>query len=270
MSHTVSNTQGALLGTCPSPGSGVATSLSSHPYTLEGIAKAAFARVLDGADVTTLLHALQFDPLSTARSLRAANSPFFSTGQSAGSAAVALKILGVRTLAMIALASSFDYGLGRRWSGQLELLRRHSIRVAVLAQQVACSTGHAQQSDLAFVAGLLHDIHPMLHYRDDLGNATAADCASRTAALLRRWNLPAAIVEAIGELGTEPSRLASGPSLGTVLTISHELVACMDGPVAQALHRARSFEVQLGLPEGVLDDAFAMAATRIHGMEVTA
>ncbi len=238
--------------------------------TLDGGLKSAVSRALEGADATALIQLLRFDPLSTARCLRVANSPFFFLGQRVACIDDALEVLGSRTLAMIALASSFDYGLGRKWSGQLDGLRRHSIQIATLAQQIAYSAGRPWQAEDAFIAGLLHDIHPMLHYRDHLVEGRVGDGALRSAGLLRGWNLPVRIIEAIDELGNAPDQPSSPQALGSVLRIAHALAPGFDHGAAVLIEQLRPLANALQLPADVMADAFSTASARLDAMGLAA
>jgi HD-like signal output (HDOD) protein len=248
----------ALSGGCQLP---------ARTSALESAVKAAVARALESDDITGLIAIVQADPLTTARYLRVVNSPFYGLRQRIGCATLALNVLGRRASAMIALVSSFDYGFSRKRSDRLERVRRHSLRTAVLAHQLAQRSGRAEE---AFAAGLLHEIHTMLHSSRDVANqsaGTATDCSLQSAGLLQSWNLPAAMVDAIAELGQalKIGRLPSG-ELGKVLWVAHQIAHQLDTAGSTAVDMT-ALATALGIQEAVLNDLVAAAGLRYEAIE---
>ena len=167
------------------------------------------------------------DQALTARVLRLANSAFYGVSRRIGTVREAVVILGFRTIKTLTLAACLypaltgelrGYGLGR---GELW---RHSIACAISAQALARQVGSTAphvgpvSPDEAFVAGLLHDIGKMvlsIHLKEYLGQTRdralaegisflaaerailGVDHAQAGAAIAEKWNLPAALVDAI-------------------------------------------------------------------------
>ncbi len=231
--------------------------------------KAAVSRALDNEDVTGLMAILQADPLTTARYLRVVNSPFYGSRPPIGSAAAALQMLGCHASAMIALVSSFDYGLSRKRDHRLERMRLHCLQTAVLAHALSAGSDWAEE---AFMAGLLHEIHFMLHATAESGDAredgVVADYANRSAALLRSWNLPGAIVDAIAEHGrAQQTGLIPASGVGRVLWLAHELAHCVSSVADCVPHDLGWFAAQLGTGVGNLGQMIAAAQERFRAIE---
>jgi HD-like signal output (HDOD) protein len=222
--------------------------------------KVAVMRALDNDDASGLLAILQADPLTTARYLSVVNSPFYGSRQ-VGSAVAAMQLLGCRASAMIALVSSFDYGLSRKRDHHLESVRLHCLQTAVLAH--ALSAGRDWADD-AFVAGLLHEIDFMLHAVNESDSGRKDDdtvaIADRSAALLRSWNLPRGIVDAIAEHGrAQQTGLIPAGGLGRVLWLAHELAHRVCNTADRGQHDLDWFAAQLGTSPGILEQTIAAA-----------
>ena len=171
----------------------------------------------EGADVDTIAHHINSDPAITARLLAAANAASSGVSSRIHSAKQAFIVLGVDRIVSIILASALIHRFDPGGAGfDARLLWRHSLGVAscakVLAQQIGANP------DVAFTAGLLHDIGQLLMYtaspvdyvealelrRDqDISIVSAEQLvfgydhthAGRT--LAQTWNLPVEIEEAI-------------------------------------------------------------------------
>lgn len=189
-------------------------------------------------ELAQLARAIEADAALTMRVLRTANSPFY--GSRAGIATVrnACRVLGVHALRNVAIAmlalqqfpADAPSGLSRRD------LWRHCTAVAAAARFLAQRLG--RDADMAFTAGLLHDIGRIaldacfpdayahvLARRDREGlslyDAELAvfgmDHAAVAAELARVWQLPAAIIAAVG--AHHPEHDGNSDSYGDVVHI---------------------------------------------------
>ena len=191
-------------------------------------------------ELVKLAHAIEADPALTMRVLRTANSPFY--GSRAGIATVrnACRVLGVHALRNVAITLlALQQFPAEGGSGGLSRhdLWRHCTAVAAAARFLAQRLGH--NSDMAFTAGLLHDIGRMaldacfpvvymqvLARRDSEGTSLheaelavfGMDHAAVATELVRMWQLPEAIAAAVG--AHHPERTGSCDSYGDVVHIA--------------------------------------------------
>ena len=104
--------------------------------------------------------ALEKDPVLAARALRMATSAAFAAGAKKVSLQEALARLGAKALKSLlveASAQKLFVSKNPQINEQLKVLWEHSVAVGMLARDVLALTG-AQDSDSAYLAGLLHDI----------------------------------------------------------------------------------------------------------------
>jgi len=108
-----------------------------------------------------VVNIVENDPYLTARVLRIANSAAFSTGHSITTLNKAIIHLGEKIVAGIAIGSCsskvFNRALEGYESGPGDLWD-HSLQTAIAAREIASYAHHGVSRDLAFTAGLLHDI----------------------------------------------------------------------------------------------------------------
>lgn len=114
-------------------------------------------------DVDALLQHLNSDPAIVARLLAAANSVATGVSTRIYSARQALLILGVDRVVGIIMASALVHRYDA-WNADFDtrLLWQHSLGVAVCARVLAEDAG--VNPELAFTAGLLHDIGQLLMF----------------------------------------------------------------------------------------------------------
>ena len=161
------------------------------------------------------------DPVMTAKMLQVVNSPYFALTQQIIDPADAVMFLGTeRTKSLILLAkvfSQFDEGKCAGFS--VEALWQHSMAVGAFARAIAMTqTRDAKLADVAFTAGLLHDVGKLFlganlptEYSQILAQAERRSVAVRVveqealgathaelgASLLGTWGLPLAILKGI-------------------------------------------------------------------------
>jgi len=169
------------------------------------------------ADVDFLVHHINTDPAIVARLLAAANSTAFGLTTRIESTRQAFMVLAVDRVRGIILSSALIHRFNARTdSFDARMLWRHSLGVALCARVIAEKQGG--NAELAFTAGLLHDIGQLLmfaasqaEYDRVLERKREADCtileaeqnifgydhAAAGQALARSWQLPRDISEAI-------------------------------------------------------------------------
>jgi HD-like signal output (HDOD) protein len=121
----------------------------------------------DSADLGSLARRINAQPGIAVRLLRVANSSYY--GQSGRVATIdhAARLLGLTSLRGIAAAACFDRmtaAVARGVAIDLPALRRHSLATACAAQALARHVAPSL-SDLAFMAGLLHDLGVIVQWR---------------------------------------------------------------------------------------------------------
>ena len=199
-------------------------------------------------DVRALKQCIENDPALTSRVLRVVNSSLFGLPREVSDLNQALALLGIKPLKLLVLGFSLPGNmlagveaavLGRYW--------RRALTRAVAAREL-CDALWRRDGDEAFIAGLLLDVGVLVLVRD-LGEPyvrfldrvyaerrSLADLERRSlgfthvqlsAGLLRGWNLPEAIVSAVGAsensdaiatLSEREQRLAAVVRLAELLT----------------------------------------------------
>jgi len=169
-------------------------------------------------DVQKLKDCIENDPALTAKVLRFVNSSFFGTSRRVPDLTQALAMLGTKSLKLLVLGFSLPGELFAGVGG--DILRRYwrrTLTKAVAAREISESLWKLP-GDEAFLAGLLQDIGMLVLLQEvgepyakflDLALAKAADLAAveekslgfdharLSAELLRRWGLPAVLVDPI-------------------------------------------------------------------------
>lgn len=97
------------------------------------------------------------DQALVAKTLRLANSSFYGRGRQVGSVAEAIGVLGLRTVRAVVTAAGLAGSFRRSPGFDHDVFWRHSIGSALCAQALAGEL-RRDDADLAFTAGLLHDI----------------------------------------------------------------------------------------------------------------
>lgn len=180
--------------------------------------------LIGGGDhsLQTVVKIVETDASLTAQILRVANSAAFYRGRTVTTVSKAILHLGEKMVVGIAIGSCtsrvFDRPLDGYESERGELWD-HSLRTAIAARETVALTSKAVSTDLAFTAGLLHDIGKSIisEFLNGSARDLTAECDGRqredfVAAerhligtdhalvgylLAQRWNLPEAISLAI-------------------------------------------------------------------------
>ena len=185
------------------------------------------------------------DQALTARILRLVNSAFYGCHEEITKIKRAVVVLGLRAVRNTALATGvFDYfrdeTKGR--AGDPTRFWEHSVAVAVIGRTLAASRLPRHQ-DEAWVAGLLHDVGKLVEKRyfpEDFdhirqvaaeqglpwyeceGRLFAVNHAQIGKAILKGWNFPAAVVEAV-HLHHTPEAARRNPQLTALVHVADVL-----------------------------------------------
>lgn len=242
----------------------------------------------ENADIDTLAHHINSDPVIVARLLAAANSVGSGLSARIYSAKQAFLVLGANRVASIILASALSHRFDSQSSGfDARLLWRHSLGVAACAQVVAEECGF--NPDMAFTGGLLHDIGQLLMHTASPADYLRVLELRRTedVALLEAerkifgyahtdagrmlalaWRLPEDIVEAI-VAHHEPDEL--GSEIGNLIHVSEVLSHALDLG-EQSNNRVSDLSdlacASLGLSWPKLSARFAEIEARYDGFSV--
>jgi len=121
-------------------------------------------RILDDPDsgASDLAEVVRLDAPLTARILRLANSPYYSTRGDMADIHRCIAVLGYRTIRQVAICVSVATSVvsaAARVKGHLDYreLWRHSVATGAIAKHLADMTGYLQAEEV-FTAGLLHDL----------------------------------------------------------------------------------------------------------------
>jgi len=181
-----------------------------------------------------MVHVIETDVALTMRVLRVANSALYSRGQQISSLQRAILQMGEKMAISIAIESCSPWIFNQPLKGyesRAGELWDHSLQTAIATRELTRFSNYPILQDLAFTAGLLHDVGKAIISRflegstadlagpcdsdqvyDFLGAERAAvgtDHCEIGFALAQRWNLPQALAFAIRDhhhpLGTEAS-----------------------------------------------------------------
>lgn len=189
----------------------------------------------DAVGSTVLAEHVEQDQSLTAQALRLANSPFYGVSGRVGTVRDAIQVLGLGTVGTLltTVAITGQFATAARGDFDFRGFWRHALATGIAARELARRT--RLNPDLAFVAGLLHDIGLLvvavrfqaplaavfrclrLHDMPILeAEALVLSCDHTTvgAAVAAHWRLPPEIVRAISE------HHAPSDSDGHVLTIT--------------------------------------------------
>jgi HD-like signal output (HDOD) protein len=121
-------------------------------------------RILDDPDsgAGDLAEVVRLDAPLTARILRLANSPYYSTRGDMADIHRCIAVLGYRTIRQVAICVSVATSVvtaAARAQGELDYreLWRHSVATGAIAKKLAEMTGYPEPEEV-FTAGLLHDL----------------------------------------------------------------------------------------------------------------
>ena len=181
--------------------------------------------LLDQASIANdeIVHVIKCDNVLTAKLLRACNSPYFGLDEPVASVDQAVLMLGHQQILHIVLTLAFGSAMVVPLPGyavEANELWRHSLITATAAEVVAAEAFDLNvETSVAFTVGLLHDIGKLVmgqaitpEVQAQIRELVEQHGCSRTeaeqkilgtdhgeigACLLRSWNLPEEILEAV-------------------------------------------------------------------------
>ena len=196
-------------------------------------------------DIKDLITVLSHDPSLAANILRQANSSYYGYARRISSLPEAVVILGFQSIQNLAMASALAPLLKSELIGygmDQEGLWRHSLFVA-MAGKTLCKRLRLPFGEVAFTAGLLHDIGKLiltvyvqevgsyilkkvnqenLSFRELEEKIIGFDHATVGGYITQQWNLPKELVEVITNHHT-PERAQHHPQLTAVVHIANAL-----------------------------------------------
>lgn len=174
----------------------------------------------DDVDMGKVAALIGRDPAITASLLKLCNSSFYGFSNKISSIQQASSLLGLKKImqmALMVLSSKYLSGTTKGYDLEEGELWKHSFIVATTAEKVAVKAGYGD-TGIAFTAGLLHDIGKIIIHeyvgdklpeiREAAEKNTAGFRKAETmvlgfshaeagAMLLKRWNLPNELVDAV-------------------------------------------------------------------------
>jgi putative nucleotidyltransferase with HDIG domain len=230
--------------------------------------------LLDKADTENddIVQAIRIDNVLTAKLLRACNSPYFGFSEPISSVDQAVLVLGHQQILHIVLTLAFGSTMAVPlpcYAVESSALWQHSLTTAMAAEVVANSCAEVNvETSVAFTAGLLHDFGKLVmgqvidlpmqltiqsRMRESEISRDAAerevlgtDHAEVGACLLKSWNLPQEVVEAVAN--HHRPTLEPRPLLSAIVHVANWAaqvanstpsqnvpIASVDGQVAAAL-----------------------------------
>ena len=192
-----------------------------HPRTAQRVLE-----LLGQADCAygELCALVEIDPALTASVMRAANSTHLGYSRRIAGIRHANVMLGGSLVASLAAGRVADLVFESSRPDYPDWLWQHTLVVAsgcaVLAEHVG------ESADDAYTTGMLHDVGALLAATN--GADASGDCVGEGAELLRRWNLPDKVVEAVRHLRTKPAALVG--NLERLVAAATSLAAEMGAP----------------------------------------
>lgn len=221
-------------------------------------------------NLTTLVDKIGQDPYMVVRILRIANSPFYGMSREIGSLREAIQLLGLNRIRDMLVSVCFAKMLpARHRDFNYRQFWHHSLAVAECTRRLAVHTG--KSSDLAFTAGLLHDIGhlvivvlfpdefsriikesaPLLEAERRILGFDNLEMGGKAA---QYWNLPLVIQEAIEQHETPPEPGAS-MSLGLLVYTANFLINKIEQSDETALEEHESISSALSILNISIDQA---------------
>ncbi len=179
------------------------------------------------------------DPALSASVLRLSNSAGFITRKRIDNVHEAVKIIGLRNLNMILVASSARNIMTTRYSAFKEIWS-HCNKAAFYARQIALGNGYDKLAEHAFLAGLLHDLGKIVLLSTtsrlaewisdftrnrEMSTSTVLEeisigmsHATIGARIAEKWNLPHYVIESIRH---HHSPLNAEPAFADIVRISY-------------------------------------------------
>ncbi|MDT8405347.1 HDOD domain-containing protein [Sulfuriflexus sp.] len=229
------------------------------------------------------------DPGLAARLLHIANSPFYGFPSRIDSIPLAITIIGTDQLRDILLATSSiqTFSAFPNELVSLETFWHHSLRCAVIARSLAAHL-HETNVERYFTAGLLHDIGYLIIYHQlpELASRTLThsnrnreivhiveqeilgfDHCMVGGELLRQWNLPPSLCEAV-EFHHTPHLARQYRREAAIIHIANFLANTMPGRAGGDVEESEALDVTTlqtaGLTPDILQRVLRDADAQLH------
>jgi putative nucleotidyltransferase with HDIG domain len=236
-------------------------------------------------DANALRKVLERDPSLSVQVLKLANSAAYGRAGNVADLGRAIALLGRREIADMALIAANSTGFSEL---ENELLRHvdfwvHSVSCARLARELAPAAGASP--DEAFAAGLLHDVGHLLLFNlcsalmstvleDALDEGVdlyvierrrlGYDHAAVGAAVLRSWNMPADLCDAVALHHQAPATIAEAlPSIVALANRGASLVEADENPPQEV---GAALATQLGCREPEVGARLVAIQTRAESL----
>ena len=228
------------------------------------------------AGMKEVARAMEKDPVLAARVVKMASSAAFASAGKKPTLDAALARLGakvIKNLLVEVAAQRLFVSRNNRINGQLRGLWEHSVAVGLLARD-AMATTHAPDAEVAYLAGLLHDVgKPVVatillelerqltdvYQRNWIDSGEWLEVVGRVhrpvgLALAERWKLPEPIAAGIKAGEYHADEKASAPNAVRLANALAKKAGVYPGKVDEAAELARIEEgvAVLGLPEGAV------------------
>ena len=192
-----------------------------HPRTAQRV-----LQLLGEADgsYSELCSLVEVDPALTAAVLRAANSTHLGYARRIAGIRHATVMLGGSLVASLAASSVADLVFDSSRPDYPDWLWQHTLVVASGCAVLAAHVG--ESTDDAYTTGMLHDVGALLAATN--GADPAGDHVDEGADLLRRWNLPDRVVDAVRHHQARPAALVG--NLERLVAAATSLAAEMGAP----------------------------------------
>lgn len=200
----------------------------------------------EDVDVHTLSQKISHDQALTAKVLGLANSSFYGMQSKVGSIAHAVAVLGFNSVRSLVTAAAVVQAFAGSGSKEFNYaLWKHAIATALAARALAKGIG--ENEELAFIAGLLHNVGRLVlatyspaRYQEVLSWSKLHDVELSAAetqvlgidhmtagrAALTRWKFPTPIIEALPASGMPPGE--SLPKSASIITVADAIAYALD------------------------------------------
>lgn len=206
---------------------------------------------------------IEKDPGLTGRVLKVVNSAYYSPSNRLKTVNAAVRFLGSNAIRNIAICSSVHtvlHGVHTKSAFNIKQFWWHSLRCAILAKLMAKKTRY-RDPDEAFLSGMLHDIGKIvlwinfpepyarilsMHQENPQSILAeemrmAASHAEIGAGLLKKWNFPSFVVDAVLYHHAPPNEISNSLPLIKLVYVANALSGSVGRIDPEGMESARAF-----------------------------